>query len=280
MPAVARVPQGADEPAWARQPARRRPAGGEPAGLARASEAAATAGRRARDRAGRRRAGGAGGRCGRGPGHGERRPDRNAPGRAERRSRARSCSGAFAIGADRRVAKILDITGAARVGVFEPARRDASAHGSRRRHCGTRRSSGLGDRARRLVTFDVAGQEFALPLDVGAGDRAGARRCVTAVPRAEAVVLGMTSVRDTLLPLLSLRGLLGFAPSTSTSSGREKVVVMAVGGALVGLVADRARAIVAADPTLDRARCRRCWRRAPAASRGSRRSIAAMAADG
>jgi purine-binding chemotaxis protein CheW len=59
----------------------------------------------------------------------------------------------------------------------------------------------------------------------------------------------MTTYRQTLLPLLSLRGLLGFARS-NTSGAREKVVVTKVGGARVGLVADRARSIVAADSSM------------------------------
>jgi purine-binding chemotaxis protein CheW len=69
------------------------------------------------------------------------------------------------------------------------------------------------------------------------------------VPRADALVLGMTSVRGSLLPLLSLRALLGFPPAPQ-ADGREKVVVMKVRGATVGLVADRARAIVAAEADL------------------------------
>jgi purine-binding chemotaxis protein CheW len=71
----------------------------------------------------------------------------------------------------------------------------------------------------------------------------------TAVPHAEALVLGMTSLRGALLPLLSLRGLLGF-PLTPPVDAREKVVVTKIAGARVGLVADRARAIVAADADL------------------------------
>lgn len=72
---------------------------------------------------------------------------------------------------------------------------------------------------------------------------------MTAVARAEAVVLGVIAVRDALLPLMSLRGLLGFG-AQSNSEGREKVVVMHVGGNRIGLVADRARAILTADPDL------------------------------
>ena len=99
-----------------------------------------------------------------------------------------------------------------------------------------------------LVTFDVAGQEFALDVDaVQEVLPAPARR--TAVPRADAMVLGVASLRGTLLPLLSLRVLLGFPP-LQASNDREKVIVMKVAGLAVGLVADRARAIVSAAPEL------------------------------
>lgn len=70
---------------------------------------------------------------------------------------------------------------------------------------------------------------------------------ISVVPRAEAVLLGVTAWRNTLLPLLSLRGLLGFSYADAWS-GREKVVVVVVRGAAIGLIADRARALVRADP--------------------------------
>jgi purine-binding chemotaxis protein CheW len=96
-----------------------------------------------------------------------------------------------------------------------------------------------------LVTFDIADQEYALEL-ADVREIVSRPASVTTVARAEAVVVGMMAFRDQLLPLLSLRGLLGFASSTATSS-REKIVVANVGGALVGLIADRARAILAAE---------------------------------
>jgi purine-binding chemotaxis protein CheW len=103
-------------------------------------------------------------------------------------------------------------------------------------------------RTESLVTFEVAGQEFALPLAV-VQEILPAPAAITAVARADTVVLGITSVRGALLPLLSLRGLLGFA-AADAANDREKVIVMNLRGAQIGLVADRARAIVAADLAL------------------------------
>jgi purine-binding chemotaxis protein CheW len=96
-----------------------------------------------------------------------------------------------------------------------------------------------------LVTFDVADQEYALEL-ADVREIVSRPASVTTVARAEALVVGMMAFRDQLLPLLSLRGLLGFANPTAIS-GREKIVVANVGGALVGLIADRARAILPAE---------------------------------
>jgi purine-binding chemotaxis protein CheW len=96
-----------------------------------------------------------------------------------------------------------------------------------------------------LVTFDVAGQEYALAL-ADVQEIVPPSNTIAAVPRAEALVVGVMPHRDRLLPLLSLRGLLGFAPDAAPD-GREKVFVTMAGGAAVGLLADRARTILAAD---------------------------------
>jgi purine-binding chemotaxis protein CheW len=99
-----------------------------------------------------------------------------------------------------------------------------------------------------FVTFDVANQEYALALSA-VQEIVPSPETVTPMPRSETLVIGMMAFRDRLLPLLSLRGLLGF-PAAATSDAREKVVVTSVGGATVGLVADRARAIVSAERSL------------------------------
>jgi len=99
---------------------------------------------------------------------------------------------------------------------------------------------------RKLVTFDVAGQEYG--LDLGAVQEiVSAPQNLATVPHAEAVVAGVMAHRDGLLPLLSLRGLLGFK-AAADPDGRRKVVVATVRGAQVGLLADRMRDILAADP--------------------------------
>ncbi len=100
------------------------------------------------------------------------------------------------------------------------------------------------DERQRLVSFEVNGQEYAFPLDV-VQEVLDAPDILAALPASEQLVLGVAPHRDSLLPLLSLRGLLGFANGERT--GREKVVVARVSGALVGLLADRVLRIFPAD---------------------------------
>jgi purine-binding chemotaxis protein CheW len=102
------------------------------------------------------------------------------------------------------------------------------------------------DEQEKLVTFEVADQEYALALEV-VQEIIPAPRTAAIVPHSETLVLGVMAYRDTLLPLLSLRGLLGF-PVAGALDGREKVVVTTVGGVIVGLLADRMKAILSAAP--------------------------------
>lgn len=155
-------------------------------------------------------------------------------------------SGAFQPEGRADVAKILDLKaliGAAFVQQARPQRTsgpvDAVSFGE---------TAGETADHQKLVTFEVAGQEFALALEA-VREIVPAPDGVAEVPHSEALVLGVMAYRDTLLPLLSLRGLLGFGPGAGRD-GREKVLVAAVGGVLVGLVADAMRSIVAADPAL------------------------------
>jgi purine-binding chemotaxis protein CheW len=157
--------------------------------------------------------------------------------------------GAFATassdGSHGAVARILDITGligAAFVQRAEARPRQALAKAARRETT----AEGV-DTRQRLVSFDIAGQEYAFPLEV-VQEVLDAPEMLATLPSSEQLVLGVTPFRDTLLPLLSLRGLLGFP--TGERNGREKVVVARVGGTLVGLLADRMRAIFPADAEL------------------------------
>jgi purine-binding chemotaxis protein CheW len=96
----------------------------------------------------------------------------------------------------------------------------------------------------RLVTFEVAGQEYALPLEI-VREIVTAPQSLTFVPGSDDAVRGVMPYRHGLLPLLSLRRLLGL-PSAALS--REKVLIVTIGGVLIGFVADRTRAVLSVDP--------------------------------
>ncbi|HZZ70361.1 MAG TPA: chemotaxis protein CheW [Phenylobacterium sp.] len=154
--------------------------------------------------------------------------------------------GAFETHEGGEVARLLDLQGLLAAAFVPQVRSQSQALASRVRE-EVRATSASDDRAK-LVTFDVAGQEYG--LDLGAVQEIlAAPANVAVVPRAETVVLGVMAYRETLLPLLSLRGLLGF-PVGGADEAREKVVVTTVAGVRVGLVADRMRAIVPTDPDL------------------------------
>ncbi len=101
-----------------------------------------------------------------------------------------------------------------------------------------------------LVAFSVAGQDYALPLDkVVEVTRLPA--AIAAAPRADAAMLGAMAFRGGLLPLASLRVLLGL-PAAVADAAQARIVVTRIGGALVGLVADRLQAILRVEEgTLD-----------------------------
>ncbi len=154
--------------------------------------------------------------------------------------------GAFVLGKDAKVAKILDIQAllsrafAAKKRAPKPARvapiGRAQVNGVEAEPC------------QKLVSFEIAGQEYAFEL-AAVHEIIVAPRVFTADPRSDSVVLGVSAYRDTLLPLLSLRGLLGFPPA-ETRDEREKVVIVRVGGVFVGLAVDRMRSVFDAESHL------------------------------
>ena len=154
--------------------------------------------------------------------------------------------GAFSIVSNKEVAKILDIKELLQSAFASRPRKKEEARAAKRDVELKSEGKEL-KKLEMLVTFEVAHQEFALPLE--SVQEILPAPSLSAVARAEAVVLGITSVRDTLIPLLSLRGLLGFGAGEAAND-HQKVIVMKFGAHHIGLVADQARSIVAADPDL------------------------------
>jgi purine-binding chemotaxis protein CheW len=86
-----------------------------------------------------------------------------------------------------------------------------------------------------LVSFDVAGQEYAVPIEdvqeiVQTPDQ------IVQVPHALPHVLGIMLLRSRLLPLVALRRM--FALPDRTADEQSRIVVVSCGGSAVGLVTD------------------------------------------
>jgi purine-binding chemotaxis protein CheW len=106
-----------------------------------------------------------------------------------------------------------------------------------------------------LLVFEVAGQEFALPVD-RVREVLPAPREVARMARAKAHLLGVMAVRDRLLPLVGLRALFGLDGTGEQAAGRRVVVVRSGigtsggGQAPVGVLVDEVREILRLDPAL------------------------------
>ncbi len=92
-----------------------------------------------------------------------------------------------------------------------------------------------------LVSFEVAGQEYAFPIGqvqeiVQLPDR------ITQVPQAPSHVMGVITLRDRLLPLVSLREMFNL-PHASLSEA-NKVVVVSLGELSVGVVMDSVKEVL------------------------------------
>jgi purine-binding chemotaxis protein CheW len=86
-----------------------------------------------------------------------------------------------------------------------------------------------------LVSFSVAGQEYAIDI-AGVQEIVHVPEKIVHVPNADVHVLGLMTLRERLLPLVSLRSLFGL-PAREHDE-RSRVVVISLGGAAVGLMTD------------------------------------------
>ena len=154
--------------------------------------------------------------------------------------------GVFRFHDNRDIAKVLDIQpllAAAFVARARPARAYSRANGTQKPDA---QAAAL--TTSRLITFDADGQEYALPIEQ-VREIVSVREGVISVSTGDAVARGVMVHRDRLLPLFSLRALLGL-PKAETQQPDQKVVVAMVGTILVGLLIDRMRAIILADHAL------------------------------
>jgi purine-binding chemotaxis protein CheW len=113
--------------------------------------------------------------------------------------------------------------------------------------CDAQPDAGRGADSVTLIGFHVAGQDYALPLDRVA-EVTILPAAITAAPGADRAMLGMTAIRGQVLPLVSLRVLLGL-PADGFDHGKARVVFVRLGNALLGLVVDGMKAILRVDAT-------------------------------
>jgi purine-binding chemotaxis protein CheW len=99
-----------------------------------------------------------------------------------------------------------------------------------------------------FLSFALSEQEYALPLD-RVREIIPLPGHVAEIPRSETAVLGVVTLRDCLLPIVSLRALLGL-PSDGLRSEHGKVVVVSLGHGAIGLVVDATRQTLRVDPGL------------------------------
>jgi purine-binding chemotaxis protein CheW len=99
-----------------------------------------------------------------------------------------------------------------------------------------------------LLSLSLGQQEYALPLD-RVREIMPLPDYIAELPRPETAVLGVMTLQDRLLPIVSLRALLGL-PVVSELQQRSKIVVIELGNGVVGVVADATREILRINPDI------------------------------
>jgi purine-binding chemotaxis protein CheW len=92
-----------------------------------------------------------------------------------------------------------------------------------------------------LVSFDVAGQEYAIAIE-DVQEIVQIPEQIVQVPHAQSHVLGVMTLRNRLLPLVALRRMFGL--SEQDANEQSRIVVVAIGGASVGIVVDNVNEVL------------------------------------
>lgn len=92
-----------------------------------------------------------------------------------------------------------------------------------------------------LVSFDVAQQEYAIAIE-DVQEIVQVPEQIVQVPHAQSHVLGVMTLRNRLLPLVALRRMFGLPERSSDEQSR--IVVVALGGASVGIVVDNVNEVL------------------------------------
>lgn len=92
-----------------------------------------------------------------------------------------------------------------------------------------------------LVSFAVAGQEYAITIE-DVQEIVQVPEQIVQVPHAQSHVLGVMTLRQRLLPLVSLRRM--FALADQSANEQSRIVVVSIRGASVGIVVDNVNEVL------------------------------------
>ena len=92
-----------------------------------------------------------------------------------------------------------------------------------------------------LVSFDVDAQEYAIAIE-DVQEIVQVPEQIVQVPHAQSHVIGVMTLRNRLLPLVALRRM--FALSEQGANEQSRIVVVAIGGASVGIVVDNVNEVL------------------------------------
>jgi purine-binding chemotaxis protein CheW len=90
---------------------------------------------------------------------------------------------------------------------------------------------------RELLTFSLAGEHYA--IDIESIVEITPPRDVTRIPNAEASVIGIISLRGTIVTVLDLRQILGHPPRTEREDDDARIIVLERKGQTSGILVDR-----------------------------------------
>ncbi|TWB12237.1 CheW protein [Nitrospirillum amazonense] len=134
--------------------------------------------------------------------------------------------------------RLIDLAGLLRREFAGLVRRGAGP--GRAEPAAPRRQAAKDERA--FLAFSLADQAYALPL-AEVGEVITLPDHLAKLPRTDAAMVGAASVRGALLPIVSLRALLGLGIAAGDQRGM-RVVVAHVGGSRIGLLVDRLNSIL------------------------------------
>ena len=93
---------------------------------------------------------------------------------------------------------------------------------------------------RELVAFTIDAEEFA--IDIASVHEINRAVEITRIPNAPEHVQGVINLRGKIVPIVDMRGLLGFEPKEARATSR--IIVVEVGGMMLGFLVDAVSEVV------------------------------------